>query len=434
MPRTPRKRCKTPQVRPVLTRDERAKAAASNVVCIDRRILTETVVNFILDKGSGTKSQPAVIRAAVEERRAAIRRPISPRISCPLPVGYDEIRLHLLALISPSRNEHALSWIISTWLGDPLKQHALKLDTLRGRHPRIYQALLAGQLPTAARLAVSAKLDQSRFTRLMCDHARILLIATAHDHIAHIRHLAMRPYGPHFAGNTTWKPAGNVLLTTIAEPALVVADLMKHARAAAGDDDKIRTSLEKHKLLASGAEGDFVWSVALDVRKILSRIEGSRERLDERLKSIAWDVLTASSMNNRTMSEEQLTERSMTSLWFGLEPREIAVFVAIELTRSLDSVETIVADIIAGRKLKRRAPWPSQTRAAFAASILRAEGTPDCEAAQLGKRRNEDVGLDPANKASRGAVARLQEKLQNPAIATMATRIFGIDAAMVLDR
>lgn len=439
MPRKVRKPPKAPQIRRVLTRAERATAAARNVALFDRHELAQLVAAFILDTGQGSKSLPAPIRAAVELRNAAVRHPLSSLHFGTLPGDYKAIREQLLAIISTEASsvfakDDALFWITSDWLGDRLDAHAEALDELRETHPRIFRALFERQLRLAARLGTQAGIDRSRLKHLLCDHARILLIGMAHDNIAHIRRLAISPHGRHFAGYTVWKSAGHVLLTSVAEPAIAVSELIARAPTMSGDDDAVRKKLLGDKLLASGAAGDFVWAVAIEVCAMLRRAACADARVTTKLGAIANAVAAVAGITNRDIFEQNLTQTSMSGFWFGLESSEAATFVAIDLIKALNAVEALVEAVLDQRALEAHATKPPRTKTIFVATVLRAAGQPDREAAQLGTARGGDGGLDPANKGSRGPLASLQVKLRDPVIAERASRTFGIDPVALFRR
>lgn len=259
----------------------------------------------------------------------------------------------------------------------------------------------------------------------------MVLISIAHDHIDHIRWLATRPTGRHFAGFTTWKSAGHVLLASVAEPALVVADAIMLAKTFYGDDDAVRPMLARNKLLDAGPPGDFVWSAALEVRATLRRRKFSEARLVRRLGAIANDIAPVSRLTNRDMAAEGLTASSMSAFWFGLESTEAATYVAIDLLKALGAVEAIVEAVLDSRSIKLRATHPSKAKAAFATTLLRAGGQPDREAGQLLQEENGSV--DPGHKASRGPLVSLRAKLRDPIVAATAARAFGIDP-MILFR
>lgn len=231
-----------------------------------------------------------------------------------------------------------------------------------------------------------------------------------------------------------WKSAGHVLLASVAEPAIVVTELITRAPTIGGDDDAVRKKLLGDELLASGAPGDFVWAVAIEVRAILRRAACADARVIAKLGTIANAVAAVAGLTNRDIFEQNLTDASMGRFWFGLESSEAATFVAIDLIKALNAVDALVEAVLDQRALEVHATKASRTKAIFVATVLRAAGQPDREAAQLGGARGGDGGLDPANKGSRGPLASLQIKLRDPVIAASASRTFGIDPVVLFRR
>ncbi len=344
-----------------------------------------------------------------------------------MPSDLDSIDGYLLGLVSPNKIQQVGSWIASDWLHDRLDDHANALNDLRISHPPVYHAVMGQRLRDAARLGCHAQIKRARLTRLLIDHARILLIDLAHSRIGYIRQLATNPYGRHFAGFTKWKSTGHVLLATVAEPALVVTRVATLARTFEGDDEAARAVLRKEGLLMEGAAAAFVWEVALDSRELLRRANFEKQQLASKLEGITVDIAPAARMTNRDMAQEKLMRSSMSAFWFGLEPTEAATYVAIDLLKALDAVESVVEAILDGRRIPRATTVPSKSRTIFAATVLRAEGKPDREAEQLMRARTKDGGLDPGNKGARGPFASLQAKLRDPTVASAASSTFGID-------
>lgn len=196
--------------RRTLTRAQRSDAAARNVQGLGSvHEVARLAVDLIRDAGSGRRALPPPIRAAIERRGVAIRKPSS-SIAGNMPDGNPEaIRGHLLGLASPSGNDDVLTWVVSDWLQDRLDAHAVALDDLRATYPDLYRALFASTLDKAVRIGKRTNIDRARLARLLGDQARFLLVGAAHDRIAHIRRLATSPHGGLFCGFNHWKFAGH---------------------------------------------------------------------------------------------------------------------------------------------------------------------------------------------------------------------------------
>ena len=94
------------------------------------------------------------------------------------------------------------------------------------------------------------------------------------------------------------------------------------------------------------------------------------------------------------------------------------------------AVEAIVEAALDCRSIKVRPTPPSNAKATFATTLLRAGGQPDRESGQL----DTESGVDPGNKASRGPLVSLRAKLRDPTVAAAAARTFGIDPMILFRR
>ncbi len=380
--------------RRTLTRAQAGDAAARNVQGLGSiHKVARLAVDLIHDAGNGKRALPPTIHAAMERRNVAIGKPLS-GIAGSMPDGNPQaIRDYLLALASPTGNDDVLLWVVSDWLQDRLDAHADALDDLRSTHPDLYKALFA---PT---------------------------LHKANDRIAHVQQMATSPYGQHFSGFNEWKFAGHVLLATVAEPALVVEQIYRHATTFNGDHDAARK-----ELLPDNNAGAFVFQAALEAHAIMVHREVPPEHVQATLDRTSGPLARAARITSQDVADEGLARSSMTSLWFGLEPSELATYVAIELLKALGVVDALVEAALDGRTPVRTEKTLSDNQITFAATLLRAEGKSDRESLQLGRTRGAEGGLDPGNQGGRRPLVSLTAKLRDPVVARSVAMTFAIDA------
>lgn len=369
--------------RRTLTRAQAGDAAARNVQGLGSiHKVARLAVDLIHDAGNGKRALPPTIHAAMERRNVAIGKPLS-GIAGSMPDGNPQaIRDYLLALASPTGNDDVLLWVVSDWLQDRLDAHADALDDLRSTHPDLYKALFAPTLHKAIRICKRTNIDRSRLASLLADQARFLLVGAAYDRIAHVQQMATSPYGQHFSGFNEWKFAGHVLLATVAEPALVVEQIYRHATTFNGDHDAARK-----ELLPDNNAGAFVFQAALEAHAIMVHREVPPEHVQATLDRTSGPLARAARITSQDVADEGLARSSMTSLWFGLEPSELATYVAIELLKALGVVDALVEAALDGRTPVRTEKTLSDNQITFAATLLRAEGKSDRESLQLGRTR-----------------------------------------------
>lgn len=413
--------------RRTFTRAQRCEAAARNVQGYGSiHAVASLALDVIRDAGSGERVLPPAIRGAMELRNVAIRNPLS-SISGSAPDGNSEaIREHLLALASPSRNNDVVVWVVDEWLRDRLDAHEKALAELSFNNPKLYNALFEPTLYKAIRIGKRSNIDRPRLVRLLVDQARFVLVAAAHDRIAHVRRMATSPHGGHFSGFNCWKFTGHVLLATVAEPALVVEEVYRVASTFESDDGAVRTELVGKELLPDNDAGAFVFDAALAAHASMMYDEPVGQ-VWMFLDRTAGPLARVARITSQDAADEGLARSSMTSQWFGLEPTEIATYVAIELLKALQALDALVDAVLDGRKPVPTEQKFSDNKVTFSAILLRAEGKPDRQSLQLGESGGAVCGLDPSNQSGRGPLVSMTRKLRDPDVAGRVAATFAID-------
>ena len=417
--------------RRTITRLQAAEAAARNVQRIgDIDTVAEIAADLICHSGMVGQTLSSPFRSEVVLASLTKKRRMSATAACIPDKTPEAIRAYLLAQASPSGNCEVLTWIVNDMLRDRLDEHA---KALSARQPELYEAFFQPTLFNAVRIGKRPGIGRERLARLLADHARFVLVSDAHDQIARIRQIATSPYGHHFSGFNDWKSAGHVLLATVAEPARAVEEVYCQAFIFNGADEAARNKLVSKTALADSPYGTFVFKAALAARAILEARNASSAWVEATLVSTSGPLKNVAQIGAHDAANAGLARTSMSSVWFGLEPSELATYVAIELLKALDAVDALVEAALDNKKAAPRAKTPSDTKAAFAATLLRADGQSDRECMQIGRTRGGDGGISPYNKGSRQPLLSLKTKLANPDVAA-AARTFCIDAGQLFRR
>ena len=421
--------------RRTLTRAQAAEAAARNVQRIgDIDAVAEVAANLICRSGSVGQKLPPLFRSEIALADLLKRQPIPSTATCIPDQNLEAIREFLLAQVSPSGNDEVSIWIASDFfLGDRLDAHADALENMSVKYPKLYEALFNHSFLKALAIGKRGGIPRQQLARLIADHARFALVGAAHDQIAGIRQIATSPYGHHFSGFNKWKFAGHVLLATVAEPAIAVEEIYSLAFEFSGSDEAARKKLVDKKVLADSLSGSFVFKAALATRAILESRNASWGWVEDTLVSTSGPLKNAARISERDVTDAGLARTSMSGFWFDLEPSELATYVAIELLKALAAVDGLVNAALDNKKGETNVETPSDRKAAFAATLLRAEGQSDRESMQIGRARGGDGGISPYNKGSRQPLLSLKTKLSNPDVAA-AARSFCIDAGQLFRR
>lgn len=419
--------------RRTLTRVQAAEAAAQNVQRIgDIDTVAKIVADLICGWGTARRTLPSLLGSEVALANLAEQWPISITATPTPGKNAEAIRSWLLAQASPSGNEEVLTWIVSDMLRDRLDAHADALEDLSVKYPELYEAFFKHTLLKALRIGKRADICRERLARLLADHARFVLVGIAHNHIARIRQIATSPFGHHFSGFNHWKSAGHVLLATVAEPALAVEQVYRQAFSFKGSDEAVRKELVSKTALADSPAGALVLKAALAVQVILKDRNASPSWVETTLVSTVGPLKSLALISAKDVANAGLARSSMSSVWFGLEPSELATYVAIELLKALNAVDAVVEAALDNKKASPDGTTPSDTKAAFAATLLRAEGQPDRESLQIGRARGCNGGISPDSKGSRYPLVSLKTKLSDPDVAA-AARTFCIDAGRLFE-
>lgn len=422
-------------VRRTLTRAQAAEAAAYNLRGFrNEDALAILAADLICDSGNGHQTLSMAIQNAVTRQNAATLMPLSSAAGLVPEINLAAIEEFLLAILSPSRIEDVEGEAGAQWLGLRVDEHADALHRLGSTHPSLYRALFEPTLEHAVRIGKRSDIDRAQLERLLAEQAKLILIGAAHDRIANLRRIAKNPYGRQFSGFNEWKFAGHVLLSTVAEPALVVAQVYRAATTIAGDDDAVRQVMTDQRLLPANDTGALVFRVALKARAIIVRRDVPLSQVQATLDRTSDALACVAKITSQDVADEGLARISMTTQWFGLEPTEIATYIAIELLKALGSVEELVEAALEGRRIARPIKKLPDTDIWYATQILRAEGKPDRDAQQLGKVRGACGGLRPGNKGSRAPLVSLRAKTHDQVVAKAVGKTFGIDASRLFRR
>ena len=430
-----------------ISRADAAKAAAQNVICsgITEVRLAAMARNFVdALHGDGPNRLSDRLDATKDRiwRDHFVAGAYWPeRIRAWQSVNHGAYVAHLT---SPSNNTHLIGTTAEMLLGTQPDIHARALDQLRDTSRRAqdtaYDTVMRGSLGLALQLLRDGKYPahcQTELRRTIARHGRLFLIRTAHEKITVLRAHATAPYGDGFSGFRDWCLMGHSVLATIAAPATILARLAERERSGCYStlsDASTVEALVSDGVLPPGEDGEIILNIAKVARDQLwsGRRSGTKRNLSDVLNFLARGTAPAAALNRGDMKADGLSRLDFATQRLGLSAAEGSTYVGIETLRAIRVVDLCVEAILKSQPLPINDEHEPGTKAiAFTSVILRAEGRPDKNAAEVGPLAGGRVReLDRIRGSGRMPLRTARARLSDPHVASRAKEALGIDATV----
>lgn len=327
--------------------------------------------------------------------------------------------------------------ILSRLGGREARTHSNALEILRREHPVLHSLLVRNKVPEALDHVIGLGLKTETSTDLMGDiraHVKYYAIRTAHDFAHSLTEISLLPYGFSFSGFRTWKNTGHVILATIAAPASVIRRLAEADAAGAlkaKTDKELWTSLVKNKILPDSPAGQFVIDAAKIARSSLTpavRQTSARHR-GTFLRFVTTRTSYGANLCRGHMQQDGVAQQPFLEHRVRLSASEAASYIAMELVRICEQIDGCVDAALKGKLLPPPAKGvPCVVYIAYPAMLLRADAQCDRNAV---KPRYDDkgprIGFNPDHLTARGPVGSMIEKIEDPEVAKLARKSFGMD-------
>lgn len=338
-------------------------------------------------------------------------------------------------LLSPSRNDDALSLFDATWKVG-CNQHVSDLQWLRDERPRVFTLIVTGRLRRACRMIEKAAdcALKDRLTTMVIRQALLFAICLAHQRVAHLKELAQRPYGSGFAGYKTWLTVGHVLLATIWAPAAVVVEIgtspLLKGEVELDEAEQVRVAQERH-WIPNDDNGRWLVEQAKRITADYRLPTFGSLLIRDILLDAVQSARSAATLTRSDLKANGYSLATFTHLSLGVSAPEACIFIAEELERAFLEIPKTVASLVGSASLYQPSPQPIPNELIMRTQVLlRAEGRPDRHAIDLsavdayGSLRTE---ITQGDHAGSEPLRRLKKKVaQDPSVHARLRDMLGI--------
>ncbi len=240
-------------------------------------------------------------------------------------------------------------------LGCTPDEHARQLASMRDTYKDTHAQLVTGNaMPALEQIRGHNELvpeDRDKLAETVGRHIKLFAIQTARDRADALAQFAKQPSGTAFAGFTTWKMTGHIILATGAAPAKLLHRMI--AAEARGSFEGLSDRQTIDKLVALGifraTHAEAVGALAVLARKGLCQSgRHQKSALFKRLLPAIGDATAlVAELTQRDMKDAGFSRMSITEYRYGLSPSEITTYLGLELRQVGATVDELIDDVAA---------------------------------------------------------------------------------------